>query len=123
MFFTSSSVTPVLKSMTVSAPYFTAILAFSNSSLISHTRLLEPMLALIFTSKPSPMPIGSISRLLDFGTIIRPFAIPFRTNSTSTCSFLATNSISLVILPSRAIFINVDKFSNLLVCDYSSTND
>ena len=77
---------------------------------ILQTVLDEPIFAFIFTSNPLPIPIGDFNSLLfDLGIIILPFSIPRLIFSGSICSLLATNSISFVIFPFLAMFINVDK--------------
>ena len=61
------------------------------------------MLALIFTRKLRPMIIGSSSGWLTLaGMIARPRATSLRTNSASSPSRSAMNSISGVIMPVRA---------------------
>src|SRR5256885_8566791 len=50
---------PVDKSITVSAPYLTAILSFSISPFASDDTCELPMLALIFTRATLPIAIGS----------------------------------------------------------------
>src|SRR3972149_5844459 len=54
----SSMLPPVLRSMTVSAPYFSANLSFSNSPSTSEVTAELPMFALIFTAATVPIPIG-----------------------------------------------------------------
>ena len=94
---------PVERSITVSAPQRVAHVIFSTSSSIDELTAELPMLALIFTKKFRPMIIGSLSGWLTFeGRIARPRAISPRTNSGSTLSRSATNSISGVISPRRA---------------------
>ena len=95
---------PVERSMTVSAPQRVAHVIFSTSSSIDELTAELPMLALIFTRKLRPMIIGSLSGWLTFaGRIARPRATSARTNSGSTFSRSATNSISGVISPRRSV--------------------
>ncbi len=61
--------------MTVSAPYFSAILAFASSSLLSIWSIDVPILAFTFARNASPMPIGSISWVAFLGITQRPPAI------------------------------------------------
>jgi len=94
---------PVERSMTVSAPHRVAQVIFSTSSSIEDDTAELPMLALIFTRKLRPMTIGSLSGwLMLAGMIARPRATSERTNSGSTPSRMATNSISGVTMPRRA---------------------
>jgi hypothetical protein len=94
---------PVDRSMTVSAPHFTAQRSLSTSVPISDSTAELPMFALIFTRKLRPMIIGSVSGWLMFaGRIARPRAISSRTNSGATFSRIATNFISWVTMPRRA---------------------
>ena len=87
----------------MSAPQRVAQVIFSTSSSIDDATAELPMLALIFTRKLRPMIIGSVSGWLMFaGMIARPRATSSRTNSGSTPSRSATNSISGVIMPRRA---------------------
>ena len=89
--------------MVVSAPHFTAQRSFSTSSSIDDVTTELPMLALIFTRKLRPMIIGSISGWLIFaGMIALPRATSDRTNSGSTFSRMAMNSISSVTMPRLA---------------------
>lgn len=71
----SSMGPPIERSVMVSAPYFSAVVAFFISSLRSKTSAELPMLALIFVLRPSPMPIGYLSPLCIMTT--RPEAICF----------------------------------------------
>ena len=50
---------PVLRSMTVSAPYFRQICSFSSSASISLLRLELPIFALILVLASLPIAIGS----------------------------------------------------------------
>ena len=50
---------PVLRSMTVSAPYFRQICSFLNSASISLLRLELPIFALILVLASLPIAIGS----------------------------------------------------------------
>ena len=94
---------PVDRSMTVSAPQRVAQRIFSTSSSIDDATAELPMLALIFTRKLRPMIIGSVSGWLTLaGMMARPRATSSRTNSASTPSRIAMNSISGVTMPRRA---------------------
>src|SRR3989304_5455179 len=55
----SSMLPPVLRSMTVSAPYFSANLSFSNSPSTSEGTAEVPMVALILTVATAPLPACS----------------------------------------------------------------
>ncbi len=99
---------PVERSMTVSAPKWTAVCSFSSSPGASLVTAELPMLALILVFEAMPMHIGS-SRLvrctLLAGMTIRPRATSSRISSTGRFSRFATYSISGVIWPPRAISI------------------
>src|SRR5262249_30732118 len=96
---------PVDRSMTVSAPRWTAVWSFSSSSSILLVTAELPMLALILHADATPMPIGS-SRLVRWtllaGITIRPRATSERISSGSRSSRCATKRISSVIWPWRA---------------------
>ena len=94
---------PVERSITVSAPQCVAHRIFSTSSSIEEVTAELPMLALIFTRKRLPIIIGSDSGwlMLD-GMIARPRATSARTNSAGTPSRNAMNSISGVTSPRLA---------------------
>ena len=68
---TSKSPPPVDKSMTVSAPYLTARLSFSISSLISEELGEAPILAFTLHLEAIPIAIGSRFVWLIFAGIIR----------------------------------------------------
>src|SRR6266542_1055899 len=73
---------PVDKSITVSAPQRVAQIIFSTSSSMEEATAELPMLALIFTRKLRPIIIGSSSGwLMLAGIIARPRATSSRTNS------------------------------------------
>jgi hypothetical protein len=94
---------PVERSITVSAPHFSAQASFSTSSSIDELTAELPMLALILVEKRRPITIGSSSRWRRLaGTMARPAATSARTSSGSTRSRRAANSISSVITPRRA---------------------
>jgi len=93
---------PVLRSMTASAPYFTAIFSFSISASRSTMSLDVPRLTLIFTDSPSPMAAGSAPWTGLWGAHMRPDAIPFLMNSGLTFSFSAICFIRGVTSPLRA---------------------
>ena len=94
---------PVDRSMTVSVPQRVAQSIFSTSSSMDEVMAELPMLALIFTAKPRPMIMGSVSGwLMLFGMIARPRATSCRTNSGSNPSLMAMYSISGVTIPWRA---------------------
>src|SRR5690606_1815021 len=101
----SSIFFPVDRSMTVSAPKWTAVwsLASSSSRLLVTAEL--PMFALILQHAAIPIPIGSSryprwTRLA--GITMRPAATSARISSASSPSRCATHSISGVIFPARA---------------------
>ncbi len=94
---------PVDRSITVSAPHRVAHVSLSTSSLIEEVTAELPMLALTFTRKLRPMTMGSDSGWLTLaGMIARPRATSSRTNSGSSPSRRAMNSISGVMSPPRA---------------------
>ena len=118
---------PVERSITVSAPKWTAVCSFSSSPSMLLVTAELPMLALIFVFAAMPMPIGS-SRFcrctLLAGMTIRPRATSLRTNSGSRPSRLATNSISGVTSPSRAdsIWVMVHSIRRIRLAEKIDTN-
>ena len=100
-----SMLPPVDRSMTVSAPRWTAVCNFSSSSSAVPVTAELPMLALILHAAATPMAIGSslpfrCSTLA--GITIRPRATSARIRSGSSRSRAATNCISGVTTPLRA---------------------
>ncbi len=94
---------PVDRSMAVSAPQRVAQRSLSTSSSMEDDTAEFPMLALIFTLKLRPMIMGSSSGWFTFaGMMARPRATSSRTNSAGRPSRRAMNSISGVISPRRA---------------------
>jgi len=104
---TSSKFTPpVERSITVSAPYLTASLSFSTSSLISLALGEAPILALTLHLEAIPIDIGSRFKWLILAGIINlPLATSSIIKEEGRFSFLATKSISSVICPFLAKFI------------------
>jgi len=85
---------PVLRSMSASAPYLTAMRAFSSSGPRSGRSREVPTLAFTFTASPSPMAQGSGECKGLKGTTARPVATMRRTHSGSAPSALAALTIS-----------------------------
>ncbi len=96
----SSRFPPVERSITVSAPHFSAHLSFSTSSSVPEETGDAPMLALIFVSDARPIAIGSslyFRWTLLAGIIIRPAATSARICCGDRCgSRRATRFISAV---------------------------
>ncbi len=94
---------PVERSITVSAPHFTAQVSFSTSSSTVDETAELPMLALILVVNALPITIGSSSRCrMLAGMMARPRATSWRTRSGSTPSRRAAQLISSVTMPARA---------------------
>src|SRR5262249_16462670 len=96
---------PVERSMTVSAPRWTAVCSFSSSSSILLVTAELPMLALILQAAATPMHIGS-SRFCRWtvlaGMTMRPRATSSRISSGARSSRAATKRMASVIEPVRA---------------------
>ena len=101
---TSSRLTPpVERSITVSAPYFTASSSFFSSSLTSLALGEAPMLAFTLHLEAMPMAIGSRPGwLMLAGMIMRPRATSSITSDSGRFSRFATWAISSVTTPCRA---------------------
>src|SRR3990172_5106034 len=108
---------PVERSMTVSAPYFTASSSLATSSPMLEVTAELPMLALILTRATCPMAIGSRRparcRTLA-GMISRPRATSSRTSSGARSSRSATKRIASVISPCRAYWIWVAQVGRVM---------
>ena len=103
----SSRLPPVERSITVSAPHFSAHCNFSTSSCVPEEIGDAPMLALILVFDARPIAIGSSlwRRCAGFaGITMRPAAISSRTCIAVRCgSRSATRFISGVMMPMRAL--------------------
>ena len=95
---------PVERSITVSAPYFTAYCSLASSSSIFEVVAELPMLALILHFDSTPMHIGSRLVVIDVGGDDHAAARDFVANQLRGVrpSRCATYSISPVIVPWRA---------------------
>ena len=112
----SSSAVPVERSITVSAPYFTANCSFSSSPSMSDVTAELPMFALILTLLTLPTAIGLSEPArwnMLAGMTSRPRATSLRTSSGLNCSRSATNLMASVMTPSRAKRICVLLFIGL----------
>src|SRR5665648_1219347 len=98
---------PVDKSIKVLAPYFTAISAFSISASTSTKSRDVPILAFILVLISAPIPDGIVSRFTFLGMVTYPFATRAVSFSASIYSAFATERISSVIIPRRALCISV----------------
>ena len=97
---------PVLKSITVSAPYLMAEASFSSSSSTLDESGEVPILALILMDNSLPMPIGTREWwLILAGITIFPSATRSRMKFTSRFSLAATLWISGVTMPFAAKYI------------------
>ena len=98
---TSSRLTPpVERSLTVSAPYFTASFSFFTSSAASEAFGEAPMLAFTLHLLAMPIAIGSkLAWLIFAGMIMRPLATSSMISDSGRFSRLATWIISSVISP------------------------
>src|SRR5688572_8870939 len=96
---------PVERSMTVSAPRWTAVCSFSSSSSTFPVTAELPMLALILHFEATPIAIGSsffVRCTVLAGMTMRPRATSDRISSGSRSSRRATYCISGVMVPCRA---------------------
>ena len=80
---------PVERSITASAPYFTAMSILRISGSMSGMSRDVPMLALTFTESPSPTAAGMGSWAGLQGMTMRPAAMPSMTNLSVTPSLSA----------------------------------